>query len=133
MRLLTPRHAHTAFCAKELTLGRQFIRSNVGVYLLLFQVVDLAETGSELAKSTAFAFAAPATPGTTFLGKELLTQAVDGRPPLFANVLRVDVTRWRNGTNCVDLPAVSSAVKGGECVRMAGWMDGWMGWLDDRS
>lgn len=103
------------FCAKEVTLGRQFIRSTVGVYMLLFQVVDLADVGTALAKNTSFAFTAPAS-RAKLTGKDLLTQAICGRTPLFANVLRVDVTRWRNGTNSIDLPAVSSSVKGGTCV-----------------
>lgn len=105
------------FCAKEVNLGRQFIRSNVDVYVLVFQVVDIAEVGHELAKNTIFSFAAPTATAAApqkYAGKDLVSQDVSGRAPLFANVLRVDVSRWRNGVNSVDLPAVSSTVKGGE-------------------
>ncbi|KAF1324533.1 Polycomb protein, partial [Globisporangium splendens] len=99
------------FCAQTVTLGKQFIRSNVDMYLLLFQVVDTADIGHKLAQDTSFSFAAP-TSATTFQGKDLVSQDICGRPPLFGNMLRVDVRRWRNGFNSIDLPAVSSAVKG---------------------
>uniref|UniRef100_K3WJU2 Uncharacterized protein n=1 Tax=Globisporangium ultimum (strain ATCC 200006 / CBS 805.95 / DAOM BR144) TaxID=431595 RepID=K3WJU2_GLOUD len=99
------------FCAQTVILGKQFIRSNVDMYLLLFQIVDTADIGHKLAQDTSFSFAAP-TNATTFQGKDLVTQDICGRPPLFGNLLRVDVRRWRNGFNNIDLPAVSSAVKG---------------------
>lgn len=105
------------FCAKEVNLGRQFIHSNVDMYVLVFQVVDIAEVGHELAKSTTFSFTAPAATAAApkkFAGKDLMSQDVNGRAPLFANMLRVDVSRWRNGVNSIDLPAVSSTVNGGE-------------------
>lgn len=98
-----------------MSLGGEFIRSNVDVYLLLFQVVDITDVGHTLALDTSFSFGAPTSlTGTTLSGKDLVSNDISGRVPLFGNLLRVDVSRWRNGFNSIDLPAVSTKVKGGK-------------------
>uniref|UniRef100_M4B975 Uncharacterized protein n=1 Tax=Hyaloperonospora arabidopsidis (strain Emoy2) TaxID=559515 RepID=M4B975_HYAAE len=50
---------------------------------------------------------------TSLRGKQLLSMEIDGRKPLYSNLLRLDASRRRVGLVTVELPAIATSVHGG--------------------
>ncbi|KAG6957663.1 hypothetical protein JG687_00009848 [Phytophthora cactorum] len=99
-------------CSKDLTLPKEFVDLNADIYVVVFQVVEISDVGETIAAQSAFKFAAPSV-ASTVSGKDLLSTCVNGRKPLFGNLLRLNVSRRRVGYVTVELPAIASSVNGG--------------------
>lgn len=91
-------------CAKDVQLPASLVRPNADVFVLVFQVVDIAN--AVLASQDSYAFTAAPVDAAKVLGKHLLTTSSNGRTPLFAEMLRIG--KRRTGHVSIALPAIAS-------------------------
>jgi len=84
------------------------------VIIATFQVLEIGELADQLAEESEFVFAAPSSSAQVVLGKDVLSTSVDGRTPLYGNLLRINPSQRRTGSFEVELAAISSTMGGGE-------------------
>lgn len=91
-------------CTKDVKLPGSLVRPNVDVFMLVFQVVDIANAA--LASQDSYVFTAAPADAPKVLGKDLLTTSSNDHTSLFAEMIRVG--KRRTGHVSVALPAVGS-------------------------
>ena len=99
---------------KNVALPAEVLSLGADITVMVFHVVEIREGDEAVTSQSSFTFATPSV-ATCRRGKELLAMGIDGRKPLFGNLLRLDPSRRRAGLVTVELPAIASSVHGGEC------------------
>ncbi|CAI5738659.1 unnamed protein product [Hyaloperonospora brassicae] len=97
---------------KNVVLPAEVLSLGADITVMVFHVVEIREGDEAVTSQSSFTFATPST-ATCLSGKELLATGIDGRKPLFGNLLRLNLSRRRVGLVTVELPAIASSVHGG--------------------
>lgn len=104
----------TVPCPKDIRIPADVLPKGADVVVATFQVLEIGELADQLAGESSFVFAAPTSPAQAVLGKDVLGASVDGRTPLYGNLLRINPSQRRTGSFEVELAAISSTMGGGE-------------------